>query len=306
MNDPGRRLRVGRTVSGCLRLRRAAWALLPVVWLLFAAPAPAAEPADARWQPEVMPLHSGTHGAVVKTRGREGARQPFLLLEPPKPRAAAVLFPGGGGDVGLRDDGFLRHEGNFLVRSRKLFVEQGLAVAVLDVPTDRATMRGGFRTTREHLLDVGSVVAFLRARLHVPVWLVGTSRGTVSASYAAAHLTGPGAPDGLVLASSVFSGRQATVFDAPPAAIRVPTLLVHHRKDACRVTRLLDAGPFLAALVHARPHELIVMEGGGPPRGQPCRGSHYHGFIGRERVAVTRIVRWIDARLAQRPAPVAK
>ena len=39
----------------------------------------------------------------------------------------------------------------------------------------------------------------------MPVWLVGTSRGTESAAYAATLLTGHDGPDGIVLTSTILT-----------------------------------------------------------------------------------------------------
>jgi alpha-beta hydrolase superfamily lysophospholipase len=49
---------------------------------------------------------------------------------------------------------------------------------------------------------VRALIAALREDAPVPVWLVGTSMGTVSAANAAARLM-TGGPDGLVLTSTV-------------------------------------------------------------------------------------------------------
>ena len=76
----------------------------------------------------------------------------------------------------------------------------------------------------------------------MPVWLIGTSMGTVSAANGAARLTA-GGPDGLVLTSTVTrQGRERieTVGDVRLDAIRVPTLVVHHKNDACRATPYAD------------------------------------------------------------------
>jgi len=64
----------------------------------------------------------------------------------------------------------------------------------------------GFRTAPEHADDLGKVIADVRARTKAPVWLVGTSRGAISAANAASRLSGPPAPDGLVLISALMSG----------------------------------------------------------------------------------------------------
>jgi hypothetical protein len=75
---------------------------------------------------------------VVDVPTRNGVTQRVLFLSPPEPKATFLLFPGGHGGLGIFPNGSLRWgEGNFLVRSRQLFVDQGVAVAVVDAPSDR-------------------------------------------------------------------------------------------------------------------------------------------------------------------------
>jgi dienelactone hydrolase len=249
--------------------------------------------------PQTHALDAAGSRFYVTTRGRAGALQPFLLLVPPRAQAVVLLFAGGQGDIGLLPDGTLRRADNLLVRSRERFEEQGLAVAVMAPPTDRDVLTG-FRTAPEHTQDIAGVIAYLRQRLQVPVWLVGTSRGTVSAAYAASRLAPPAGPDGVVLASSVteaYGG--ATADSAELEAIRVPVLLVHNRQDGCPASPLTGAEAMLRRLVHARARELIVIAGGGPPRGAPCTAFNYHGFVGREGETVRAMADWIKA---HRPA----
>jgi fermentation-respiration switch protein FrsA (DUF1100 family) len=245
--------------------------------------------------PEEHALDGAGHAFYVTTEARPEARQPFLLLVPPRARAVAVLLPGGQGEIGLRPDGKIARGGNFLVRSRERFTERGLAVAVIAPPEDHPSLYE-FRTSPEHTQDLGGVIAYLRARLGLPVWLVGTSRGTISAAYAAGRLAPPAGPDGLVLASSITVRSQGeSVLDADLAAIRVPTLLVQHRLDACPVTPLSGAQDLLQRLVHAPARELVVITGGGPPSGPPCQALHYHGYVGSAEQAVQAIAGWIEA-----------
>ena len=64
---------------------------------------------------------------------------------------------------------------NFLVRMRKEFVQNGFTVAVIDAPSDRKSekgMIGGFRASPLHVEDIDHVVAFLRRRKGIPVWLI--------------------------------------------------------------------------------------------------------------------------------------
>jgi pimeloyl-ACP methyl ester carboxylesterase len=228
---------------------------------------------------------------------RPGVTQSFLLVRPSGPPVAAVvLFSGGNGVLGL-GAGRLAARGNFVVRNRARFAGHGLLVAVVDTPSDRPAGLDGFRTSGAHAEDVRAVIAALRADAAVPVWLVGTSMGTVSAANAAARLAS-GGPDGLVLTSTVTrQGRERpeSVGEVRLKEIRVPTLVVHHREDACRATPYADTAPLLRDLTAAPRRELLTFEGGAAPQSGPCEPRAAHGFFGLDAEVVAAIARWITA-----------
>ncbi len=156
------------------------------------------------------------------------------------PTATVVLFPGGHGRLALSPAGIGQLQRNFLVRSRTLFAAGGFLVALVDAPSDHAELLS-FRSSAAHAEDVRHVIAALRALAPAPVWLVGTSMGTLSAASAAARL-GPaasGGPDGIVLTSPVTLGSRRSGESRRSVRledIRVPTLIVTHRDDTCRVS----------------------------------------------------------------------
>jgi len=226
---------------------------------------------------------------------RPGVTQSFLLVRPAaRPAAAVVLFAGGNGALKL-GTGRPGLGGNFLVRNRARFAEHGLLVAVVDAPSDRPDGLDGFRTTASHADDVRAVIAALREDAAVPVWLVGTSMGTVSAANAAARLSA-GGPDGLVLTSTVTrQGRERpeSIGDVRLKDIHVPTLVVHHRQDACRATPYADTVALMRELAGAPRRELLTFEGGAAPQSGPCEGRAAHGYFGLDAEVVTAIVKWI-------------
>lgn len=231
--------------------------------------------------------------------GRAGVTQSFVLLRPSgAPVASVVLFTGGRGGLGL-DRGLPGPRAtNFLVRNRYRFAARGLLVAVLDVPSDRkAEALVGFRTTAEHAADVRALIAALRAEAPVPVWLVGTSMGSVSAANAAARLT-DGAPDGVVLTSSVMGRSREmgeSLQDVALDTIRVPVLVVHHRDDGCRASRYADASWAMRRLSAAPKRELLTYTGGDPPQSDPCEPLSPHGYFGLDATVVDAIAAWIAA-----------
>jgi hypothetical protein len=75
---------------------------------------------------------------VIDIPTRPGITQRMIVLSPPEPKAAVVLFAGGHGGLQLSSNGSMQWgAGNFLVRSRQQFAEQGLTVVVLDTPSDK-------------------------------------------------------------------------------------------------------------------------------------------------------------------------
>jgi len=228
---------------------------------------------------------------------RPGVTQPFILVEPAGPPVASViLFTGGEGVVGFKGSGPFPRGGNFLVRNRQRFAAHGLLTAVIEVPSDHTAGYGRFRTAEAHATDVAAVMTVLRQLAPVPLWLVGTSKGTVSAVNVAARLK-TGGPDGIVLTSSITRTAQQTsetVFDAGLSEVRVPTLVVHHEQDACVVTPAADAQGLIGR-VRAPRKELRVIQGGaGGASGETaCGPFSAHGYFGVDGEVVKVIADWI-------------
>ena len=235
---------------------------------------------------------------VVDLPTRPGVTQRVLVLSPPAPKAAVVLLAGGHGGLQMDSSGAMKWgEGNFLVRSRQAFADQGLVVAVADAPSDRqsAPFLGGFRQTADHAADLKAVIGWLRESAKVPVWLVGTSRGTQSAAYVATQLTGREGPDGLVLTSTILSDDRGRPVPAMPLdRIRIPVLVVHHEQDGCALCSFAGIPALMAKLDKAPKKELLAFKGGAS-RGDPCEAFAYHGFNGIERDVVQQIAAWITA-----------
>ena len=230
---------------------------------------------------------------------RPGVTESFVLIRPSRPPVASlILFMGGGGGLGLQRGPLGPRNTNFLVRTRQGFAERGFPVAVVDVPSDRmgdALVR--FRTSPEHALDVRALIAALRADAAVPVWLVGTSMGSVSAASVAARLGTEGA-DGVVLTSSVTrTSRQMgeSLDDVALDKIAVPVLLVHHRDDACPASPYTDV-KWVARRLKASPkHQILTFSGGQPAQSDRCEPLAPHGYFGIETEVLDAIATWIAA-----------
>lgn len=225
---------------------------------------------------------------------RPGVTQRVLVIKPENPVASVILFAGGNGLLNIAPDGRIGRGGNFLVRTREQFARQDLLVAVVDAPSDRSDGPGlqHFRQSDEHAVDIGHVIAFLHKEVKAPVWLVGTSRGTNAAANVAIRLQDKG-PDGIVLTSTIVGNDPERVPSMNLGSIKVPTLVVHHDNDQCRICLLSDVSPLMSGLTTVAKKELITFKGGGPPKGPPCEAFHYHGFIGIEDEVVQRNADWI-------------
>jgi len=211
---------------------------------------------------------------VVTIPTREGVTVSYLLVSVPDaaPRFAVVSFIGGKGVLNLQErsaKGTLRFGpgANFLVRVRDVFAE--------------------------HARDVAAVVADLAKRYPgAKVYAMGTSRGTTSVASIAARE--PRLFEGIVLSSIVTiadrTGPNLSRFDF--ASLKLPTLLVHNRDDACRLS------PYAGAKALASRFALTTVEGGDPPKSDPCEPQSPHGYFGREAATAAAIRRWIETATA--------
>ena len=248
-----------------------------------------------------MPISAQTKQEVVDIPSRPSVSQRILLLTPPSPKAVVILLAGGHGGLQIFQNGTFRWgAGNFLMRSRQLFADQELTVAVLDAPSDRQShpFLHGFRQTTEHASDIKAAIAWLREETKLPVWLMGTSRGTQSAAFAALELTGPDGPDGLVLSSSIVTDRrERSVAAMPLGQLRIPVLVVHHAQDACALCRFSEATSMMDKLTRSPRKQLLAFQGG-ESRGDPCEAFAHHGFNGIEADVVAQTAAWITASAA--------
>lgn len=234
---------------------------------------------------------------VLSTRSQV-TQSYFLARVPREPQAVAILFPGSGGLIQLRNEkGQIRFSsGNFLVRSRAEFVNRNVVTAIVDAPSDQQGgwgMSDEFRLGAEHFTDVAAVIADLNKRFPaLGVFLIGTSRGSVSAAALGARFGARIA--GVVLTASMFrqTGRNAkepgiglSRFDF--STIKAPVLLAHHVSDQCESTPYGDAARL------SENYPLITVWGGPPPQSGPCEAFSQHGFLGKEPETVEQIVNWM-------------
>ena len=236
-------------------------------------------------------------GEVQRVTTREGVSVPIYTFWRKDAVATVLLFSGGGGGYGrIGEDGW-PGSGNFLIRTGKRWATHPFNLVMVGRPTDGIDLSlGGVRAGEEHAADNRAIFKAIKQKSALPIWLVGTSMGTISA--AAAVIQDSEAPENLV--AGVVLTSSITAYKIPGAVpkqslekIRVPTLVVHHEDDACRITQAHEAKQIASELKNAPIKKTILVNGGTGATGNPCEAMHYHGFIGMENEAVDLIAAWI-------------
>ena len=239
---------------------------------------------------------------IVHVEVRKGVDEPVLLSmasKDQKPKRIVMLFPGDDGVMQIQQKAggtWFHLWGNFLIRTRARFVDaEDIAVSV-DMPSDKyvCCVKDRFRLGEQHAADVSAIIAALAARFPgAEFYLVGTSKGTVSAAALGARLGARVA--GVVLTSTVTqqarNGEEGlSHFDF--GTLKVPALIVHHKSDACYVT------PYYAVERIAREYHfpLVTVTGSQGVRGADCQAFSYHGYAGRENQVAAAIMQWVNTR----------
>ncbi len=237
-----------------IRKSRFAGATLAFALALLSGTDPASSQETYRSGEQIIAIGSGFFG---------GGRA-LLTMPRGRPSAVVILMPGGGGDIGLSDDGSIARDSNWIVRTRGSYAAAGIASLLLDAGADPSSAIRAMRQVAPKVV----LVAMSRGSTRVPPAL---SAG----------------PDAVVFTSSMLDHVRQTV--GSPSALP-PTLVIHHRRDDCHVTHYKMVQPFMAwASGRAR----LVWIDGGSSRGNPCRGQSYHGFIGREGTVVSAVIRFV-------------
>lgn len=214
-------------------------------------------------------------------------------------RHGIALFPGHPGILRLREEGGqVQYDlrGNFLVRSRRHWLDDETLVAVIDAPSDQwSGFSQSFRETPRYGEDVAALLQGLGQRFGVAEWTaVGTSEGSISAFHAARM--NPQLIRRAILSASVFlpSRHGPGLSGVDWKALKVPLLFVHHVDDPCRFTPYRSAED-LAGQTRA---PLTTVRGGGGARGNDCEAYTQHGFVGVEPETVAAMRAWVKTGVA--------
>ncbi len=240
------------------------------------------------------PAVTGVTAERISLPRADGAPQNILYEAPSHAHGTLIMLPGGSGRLGLAPDGSARRGDNILVRTRALWLSRGYAVLIPDAPA--GTSLRGVRHTPAYAATIDSLIDFARRTLTGPVFLIGTSQGSIAAVNGAAHAR-PGTVAGAVLTESVsrMGGSHETVFDADPEAVHVPVLIVANRQDTCEVAPPEDA-PRIAKFLSGSPDvHVLPVDGGVFHSRKACGSLTPHGYDGIETEVVKAIGDWLDA-----------
>ncbi len=242
---------------------------------------------------EASAVDAGT-AEVQRIATREGVVVPVFSYWRPDAVANVVLFSGGGGGYGqIGEDGWPT-SGNFLIRTGRHWATYRFNLFMVGRPSDGIDLAlGAVRTGAKHAADNVAVFRAIKQRSALPLWVVGTSMGTISAAAAATN-DSEGLIAGVVLTSSIVAYKVPGAIPTQNLEkIRVPVLLLHHAEDACWACRPDEVKPLARALTSAPVKKTIFVTGGDGATGNPCEPLHHHGFVGMQDEAVDRIAAWI-------------
>ncbi len=272
--------RVSRTrTAGARRIR-----LLTIGWMAWIlANALTMAPAAAEETVLRIEARPGVTEVLVLTPGKSAEAQG-------KASNAVIVLNGGSGQVWIGkatdgpDAGKLKLGGALPVTARQELADKVGAVAILTQPSDRPVMDLEWRDSTEHVADIAAAVTVVQQRFPgAKVWLLGLSNGAWSAAHAGAALQDRLA--GVIL-MSVAQGAFAT---RGFAGIRIPVLIVQHRRDACLPYRDVEA--------QGQWHTLVTVDDARLPRPgtkRDCSGSAAHSFYGSEAAVMAAVAQWIN------------
>ncbi len=242
---------------------------------------------------------AGSYEAIEIVPTRPDVTVRLLVIKATsKPSTAMLLFPGGNGakHFGEKDGRFWTGK-NFLMRAARDLAASGQMVVVVDAPSDQCYgMSDPFRTSPQHAEDIRKVIAYLKEKHRLTsLYLVGTSRGTISAAYLGSVIDEPML--GGVILTAVYPPSNLNGIDL--TEIDDPVLIVHHVYDDCRETPFHGAMSLKQQLTESPKVTLVGVTGVIPPASGPCDALSNHGFYGMEQPVVRVIADWI----AGKPIP---
>ncbi len=184
---------------------------------------------------------------------------------------------------------------NFLKRYKDNFVEKGIAFYLFPNANSDTKASYSRRISEERIGRLNELVKYISNINNKPIFIIGFSRGAVDAGFYAKKY--PNNISGIILASGIYKNdsNKAKNFSMEKVIgkkIKVDTLVVHHEKDLCRVTKYKYAKSFFKKL--KAPKKNLLNYTGGTGTGRECGPYHHHGFEGIELKVANDIAEWIN------------
>ena len=241
------------------------------------------------------------------------------------PKAVVVLIGGGDFNMAIRgnlDTGAGDVTGganNFVVRTAQLLADAGYLAVALDRPvpgprvppgsTDATTATDYYRVSVDHAVDILTVLKSLDTR-HLPVFLMGTSRGSMSV--VAQNLIATGiSTSSTVTFDSNDNGRRLWV--GKPSVpnliadyVHRPTHVLWHEQDGCIASTPTGSRMFYESLLvqgkgpsfNIASGGVRVMATGNGVSPDICGPLNFHGYMGIENTVLGYLTTWFDQRVA--------
>lgn len=152
------------------------------------------------------------------------------------------------------------------------------------------------RASDERMNRLANLIAEIKSRNSLPIYVAGFSRGAIEASLAANQFD----IEGVIIMSGVYYGKATKREPLKPRFVTQKLLkktdkrllIVHHVKDQCVQAPFSEAEKFYNEVV-ASDKTFIPLGGGYTDHGNVCGQLHHHGFEGIEDDATKQIINWI-------------
>jgi hypothetical protein len=225
-------------------------------------------------------------------------KTPPVRLDKPahRARASVVLMTGGNGLLNIDATGTITDStGNFLIRSADLFLRNGLNIMMADAaPAHPTGLNFATRLSATHAAELQGFINAAINRWGKPVWVVGTSNGSISTVTAAGFQPALSGLSGVVLTSSVtvLNAANQPTFNLYVSRITVPAQVVWHQADHCAASPPAGSAALFAAIPSARKAS-EVFERGHSVATDPCGAFSEHGYAGIEHKVVKEIAEFV-------------
>jgi hypothetical protein len=226
--------------------------------------------------------------------------QRAILLKPSIPSDTALLFyRGWSGIANLKSENDWKRNLNYLQNNTELFAQAGIALVVMDCPSDENSVAPGntplgcnddYRSSIKHADDVRKIMTVLKEKYGITkFFIMGHSYGTISSKWLAKNL-GNEIQGSIHSAAMTYANTRNRVYgysveSFDMGALKAPVLNIHHGDDQCVHT------PYSTVIAYSK-NNLVTVKGG-EGTGDVCGGTHLHSMGGREEVSSKAVIRWI-------------